>query len=115
MASSQQATKYLYTSTVNGSWQTAAVYPDSTDTLSQDSTTKVWTIASGTDHTATQYDRLGRVHRHHRPAGGRCTSIRLIRRDASRPTPSRIAARMPSMAQSAVSVRPMTTWAANWP
>ncbi len=57
----EQATKYLYTSTVNASWQTAAVYPDSTDTLSQDGTTKVWTITSGSDHVSTSYDRLGRT------------------------------------------------------
>jgi RHS repeat-associated protein len=55
-----QATKYLYASTINRSWQTAVVYPDSTDTLSQDQDTKVWTISSGSDHTSTDYDRLGR-------------------------------------------------------
>ncbi len=36
-----QATKYLYTSAVNGSWQTAAVYPDSDDVLSQNQTTSL--------------------------------------------------------------------------
>jgi RHS repeat-associated protein len=58
----QQKTKYLYTSTVNASWQTAAVYPDSTDALSQDSNTKVWTITTDNgDHVATEYDHLGRT------------------------------------------------------
>ena len=58
----QQKTKYLYTSTVNASWQTGVVYPDSADTLSQNSTTKVWTITTDTgDHTATAYDQLGRT------------------------------------------------------
>ena len=57
-----QATKYLYTSVVNASWQTAVVYPDSTDVLSQDGTTKVWTITTDNgDHVSTQYDRLGRT------------------------------------------------------
>jgi YD repeat-containing protein len=57
-----QATKYLHTSAVNASWQTAAVYADSTDVLSQDSTTKVWTITTNKgDHTSTTYDRLGRT------------------------------------------------------
>jgi RHS repeat-associated protein len=57
-----QATKYLYTSAVNASWQTAAVYPDSTDVLSQNSTTKVWSVTTDNgDHVATEYDRLGRV------------------------------------------------------
>jgi RHS repeat-associated protein len=58
----EQATKYLYTSTINASWQTAAVYPDSADVLSQDSTTKVWTITTDNgDHVSTSYDRLGRT------------------------------------------------------
>jgi RHS repeat-associated protein len=58
----QQKTKYLYTSTVNASWQTAAVYPDSTDVLSQDSNTKVWSITTDNgDHVSTDYDRLGRT------------------------------------------------------
>ncbi len=57
-----QATKYLYTSAVNASWQTAAVYPDSDDVLSQNGTTKVWTITTDNgDHVSTAYDRLGRV------------------------------------------------------
>ena len=57
-----QATKYLYTSPINPSWQTAAVYPDSDDVLSQDSTTKVWTITTDNgDHVSTQYDRLDRT------------------------------------------------------
>jgi len=42
--------------------QTAAVYPDSSDTLSQDSTTKQWTITTDNgDHVSTQYDRMGRT------------------------------------------------------
>jgi len=57
-----QATKYLYTSTVNASWQTAAVYPDSADVLSQNGTTKVWTITTDNgDHVSTAFDRLGRT------------------------------------------------------
>ncbi len=46
---------------MNASWQTAVVDPDSTDTLSQDSTTGVWTITAGSDHTSTTYDWLGRT------------------------------------------------------
>ena len=45
-----EATKYLYTSPIDGSLQTAEVDPDSTDSLSQNPTTLDWT-ASGTDHT----------------------------------------------------------------
>ena len=38
------------------------VYPDSTDTLSQNGTTKVWTITTDLgDHVSTAYDRLGRT------------------------------------------------------
>jgi len=58
----EQATKYLYTSTVNASRQTAVVYPDSDDVLSQNGTTKVWTITTDNgDHVSTAYDRLGRT------------------------------------------------------
>ena len=56
----EQATEYLYTSQVNASWQTAVVYPDSGDSLTQDSS-GVWTINSGTDHVSTGYDQLGRT------------------------------------------------------
>ena len=57
-----QPTKYLYTSPIDASWQTAAVYPDSEDALSQNSVTKVWTIVSDNgDHVSTTYDRLGQV------------------------------------------------------
>ena len=57
-----EATKYLYTSTINGSWQTGVVDPDSTDVLSQDTTTEVWSITTDNgDHTTTGYDRLGRT------------------------------------------------------
>ena len=59
----EQTTRYVYGSTINAWWQTAVVYPDSTDVLSQDSTTKVWTITTDNgDHVSTTYDRLGRVH-----------------------------------------------------
>ena len=58
----EQSTKYLYASAVNASWQTAAVYPDSEDALSQDSTTKVWTITTDNgDRVTTTADRLGRT------------------------------------------------------
>ena len=57
-----QSTKYLYACEYNASWQTAVVYPDSTDVLSQDSTTKIWTITTNNgDHTSSEYDRLGRL------------------------------------------------------
>jgi len=57
-----QATKYLYTSPINAAWQTAAVYPDSDDVLSQNETTKAWTItADNGDRVSTEYDRLGRA------------------------------------------------------
>ena len=57
-----QKIKYLYTSAINASWQTAVVYADSTDVLSQDSTTKVWAITTDSgDHMSTTYDRLGRT------------------------------------------------------
>ena len=55
----QQATKYLYQSSLAPSLQTAVVYPDSTDRVSQDSYGD-WFIWSGTDHTSTTYDLLGR-------------------------------------------------------
>ena len=57
-----QATKYLYESEIDASWQTAVVYPDSTDVLSQNQTTRVWSITTDNgDHVSTSYDRLGRV------------------------------------------------------
>ena len=57
-----QATKYLYESAFNASWQTAAVYPDTTDVLAQDPTAKVWTITTDNgDHVSTAYDRIGRT------------------------------------------------------
>ncbi|NLF07517.1 MAG: RHS repeat-associated core domain-containing protein, partial [Pirellulaceae bacterium] len=55
-----QAPAYLYESAVNASWQTAVVYPDSTDTISQDGD-GVWSITTGDDHTETTQDRLGRT------------------------------------------------------
>ena len=58
-----QATKYLYDSTVNASWQTGVVYPDDTaDIPTQDPATRDWSITNnGGDHTETTYDRLGRT------------------------------------------------------
>ncbi len=56
----RQETRYLYESAVNGAWQTAVVYPDSTDTLSQGAD-GAWTITGGTDHVAIARDRLGRA------------------------------------------------------
>jgi RHS repeat-associated protein len=57
-----QATKYLYQSQINASWQTAVVYPDSTDVLSQNQTTSVWSITTDNgDHVSASYDRLGRT------------------------------------------------------
>src|SRR5262249_5221030 len=55
-----QATRYVYGSIDNASWVTAVVSPDSTDSIAQDPDTFVWSIASGTDHTSTSYDWLGR-------------------------------------------------------
>lgn len=58
----QQKTRYLYESPINASWQTGVVYPDSEDSLSQNQTTKVWTITTDLgDHVSTTYDRLGRA------------------------------------------------------
>jgi RHS repeat-associated protein len=60
----EQATKYLYTSQVNASWQTGIIYPDSADSLSQDSY-GVWTFIDPNgdlgDHVSTAYDQLGRT------------------------------------------------------
>ena len=56
-----EATKYLYTSAVDASLQTAEVDPDSTDVVSQDPNTLDWSITSGTDHTSTTYDLMGRT------------------------------------------------------
>ena len=56
----EEATKYLYGSPVNASWQTAVVYPDSTDTVAQDGNGD-WTITAGADHTSTTYDWLGQT------------------------------------------------------
>jgi RHS repeat-associated protein len=56
----EQATRYLYDSTVDAAWQTGVVYPDSTDTLSQDSGGD-WSVVSGADQTSTAYDWLGRT------------------------------------------------------
>jgi YD repeat-containing protein len=57
-----EATRYLYQSPENATWVTAVVAPDSTDVLSQDSDTGVWSITTDNgDHTSTTYDWLGRV------------------------------------------------------
>ena len=57
----QEFTKYLYQSLVDGSLRTAVIYPDSTDAVSQNAATGDWSITSGTDHTLTTYDWLGRT------------------------------------------------------
>ena len=54
----EEATKYFYGSPVNASWQTAVVYPDSTDTVAQNGNGD-WTITAGSDHTSTAYNWLG--------------------------------------------------------
>jgi YD repeat-containing protein len=57
-----QATKYLYESAINASWQTVVVYPDSEDELEQDEDTGVWSFTDDNgDHVSTAYDRLGRT------------------------------------------------------
>ncbi len=57
-----QATKYLYESAINASWQTGVVYSDTTDVLTQDAVTKIWTITTDNgDHVSTAYDRTGRT------------------------------------------------------
>ena len=59
-----QVTKYLYddsATSINHSWQTGVVYPDSTDSVVPSTIVDgAWAISSGTDHTATSYDQLGR-------------------------------------------------------
>jgi RHS repeat-associated protein len=57
----QEATRYLYQSSVDASLPTAVVAPDSTDSLTHNTTTGDWSITSGTDHTSTTYDWLGRA------------------------------------------------------
>ena len=58
----EQKTIYLYTSTTDPSLVTEEVYPDSTDVLTQNATTKVWTYTTDNgDHVETTYDRLGRA------------------------------------------------------
>ena len=54
-----QATKYLYSSPIGGSLQSAEVAPDSTDSVSQTAATLDWSITSGSDHTSTTYDVAG--------------------------------------------------------
>jgi len=56
-----QATKYLYGSSVNASWQTVVVYPDSDDVLTQ-GVDGTWSFTTDNgDHVSTDYDRSGRV------------------------------------------------------
>ena len=56
-----QTTTYLYTSAINGSWQTGVVYPDSDDELQPDAS-GVWSFTTDNgDHTSTDHDRLGRT------------------------------------------------------
>ena len=58
----EQKTIYLYTSTTDPSAVTEVIYPESTDVLTQDAETKVWTYTTDTgDHVETGYDRLGRT------------------------------------------------------
>jgi YD repeat-containing protein len=56
-----EQTTYLYDCATDASLPTAVVAPDSTDTLTHNTTTGDWTITSGTDHTSTAYDWLGRT------------------------------------------------------
>ncbi len=53
-----EATRYLYTSPIDGSLRTVEVDPNSTDELSPDANGD-WTITTGTDHTTTTYDLAG--------------------------------------------------------
>ncbi|NLX57906.1 MAG: hypothetical protein GXY74_02325, partial [Phycisphaerae bacterium] len=55
-----QKTCYLYDSAFNASWPTKVFYPDTQDSISQDSGTHIWSYTSGSDHVTTTYDRLGR-------------------------------------------------------
>ena len=65
-----EATKYLYTSTIDGSLQTGEIDPDSTDVLSQNPATLDWTITSG-DRQYLDHVRPGRRSAHqHRPTRG---------------------------------------------
>ena len=54
----QQTTQYVYGSDVDRSWVTATLYPDSSATVSVDSSGKG--TVSGTDATFAEYDQLGR-------------------------------------------------------
>ncbi len=57
----QRRSRFQHISASLRATATRAVYPDSTDVLSQDPTTKVWTITTDNgDHVATSYDRMGR-------------------------------------------------------
>lgn len=54
-----QVTKHLYASDIDRSWLSYTLYPDSADTFTTSSGKA--TITSGSDHTTSTFDRLGRV------------------------------------------------------
>ena len=56
-----QQTEYLYNCTIDADWQTGVVAPDSTDSLTPDANGDWQIQQSGTDHTSTTYDQLGRI------------------------------------------------------
>ena len=64
-----EATKYLYTSPIDGSLQTVEVDPDSTDGLSQNGTTRDWTITGTRPYDDDLRPGRGNAHQH-RPTGG---------------------------------------------
>ena len=113
--SQAQATKYLYTSAVNASWQTAAVYPDSDRHA-----------LAGRDHQGLDDHHRQRRPRFDRPttawaappapptSGAWCTTytLRLRRPAVGRHRRPASAPRASSMARSAASARPTTTSAA---
>ena len=79
-----EQTKYLYQSTLDAELQTTQVSPDSTSTLSQNSTTLDWTITNDTgQESTTAYDWMGRatsktdergvVHTYNYDSAGRLT------------------------------------------
>jgi YD repeat-containing protein len=57
----QQKTRYVYSNSVHNSWVTNVIYPESTSTVSQDGTTRAWSISAGSDHVTYGRDRTGRV------------------------------------------------------
>jgi len=56
-----QNTTYQYSSTIDAGWATAVVYPDSTNTLTLNSSENELVSMTGNDHVSAAYDRLGRV------------------------------------------------------